>query len=62
MQELNSLFREENDTVEKSEKWKKREEISRRAEQKMAEESIRLREKQRKEWEERKSVSDLICF
>lgn len=48
------VIREENDTVEKSEKWKKREEMSRRAQQKTEEESIRLREKQRKEWEEQK--------
>lgn len=49
-------FREENDTVEKSEKWKKREEISRRALQRTAEESQRLREKQKKEWEERRYI------
>jgi len=40
--------------LEKSEKWKKREEIEERATLKKAEESIRLREQQRKEWEERR--------
>eukprot|EP00210_Caulerpa_lentillifera_P004093 g3905.t1 len=46
-------FREENDSVEKSERWRKREEISKRAIQKTTEEGLRLREQERKHREER---------